>query len=105
MTRSHKPGLNRRRLLQILAALPFARGLFGGSVVAAPAAPFSRVRPGDPQWPSDEAWEDLGRKLDGQLIKVVSPLSAYFGAPSYLAKELKNPYYLGDEVGLTQTLG
>ena len=31
------------------------------------------------------------------------------GSPSeacaYLAKEIKNPYYLGDEVGLTQTLG
>lgn len=105
MTRSHKPGMNRRRLLQILAALPFARGLFGGSAAAAPTAPFSRVRPGDPKWPSDEAWQELGSKLDGQLIKVAPPLSAYFGAPSYLVKELKNPYYLGDEVGLTQTLG
>ena len=32
------------------------------------------------------------------------------GAPSpdtyaYVAKEIKNPYYLGDEAGLTQTLG
>jgi FAD/FMN-containing dehydrogenase len=105
MTRSVKLGMYRRRLLQILAALPFARGLFGGSTAATPAAPFSRVRPGDPQWPSDETWEELGRRLDGRLIKVTSPLSAYFGTPSYLAKEIKNPYYLGDEVGLTQTLG
>jgi hypothetical protein len=74
--------MNRRRLLQILAALPFARGLFGGSAAAAATAPFSRVRPGDPQWPADEAWEELGRRLDGQLIKVVSPLSACVGAPS-----------------------
>jgi hypothetical protein len=37
--------MNRRRLLQILAALPFARGIFGGSAAAAPTAPFSRVRP------------------------------------------------------------
>jgi len=98
--------MNRRRLLQILAALPFARGLFSGSA----AAPFSRVRPGDPQWPSDKAWEELARRLEGQLTNVASPLSECVGAPSSgawarLAKELKNPYYLGDEVGLTQTLG
>ena len=102
--------MNRKRLLQILAALPFARGLFGGWAAAAVTAPFSRVRPGDPQWPSDEAWEELGRRLEGQLTKVASPLSACVGAPSsdawaHVAKELKNPYYLGDEVGLTQTLG
>jgi hypothetical protein len=75
-----------------------------------PAAPFSRTRPGDPKWPSEEVWAELRRRLDGQLIKVVSPLSACIGAsPSeacaHLAKEIKNPYYLGDEVGLTQTLG
>jgi len=110
MIRSYKLGMNRRRLLQILAALPFARGLFGGSATAAPSAPFSRVRPGDPLWPSDETWEELGRRLEGRLIKVASPLSACVGAPSSdacarVVKEIKNPYYLGDEVGLTQTLG
>ena len=98
--------MNRRRLLQLLAALPCARGLFGGSAAAAATAPFSRVRPKDPQWPSDEAWEEVGRRLEGRLIKVASPLSACVGAPSldawaHVAKEIKNPYYLGDEVGLT----
>ena len=39
-----------------------------------------------------------------------SPLVACVGAPFEAAcgevfKELKNPYYLGDEVGLTQSLG
>jgi Berberine and berberine like/FAD binding domain len=96
--------------LQILAALPFARGLFGGSAAAAATAPFSRVRPGDPQWPCDGVWEELGRRLEGQLIKVASPLSACVDAPSpdvwaHIARELKNPYYLGDEVGLTEKLG
>jgi FAD/FMN-containing dehydrogenase len=91
-----------------VAALPFAKSLSAGAVEA--AASFSRVRPGDLSWPSEEAWAELGRRLDGQLIKVVSPLSACMGAsPSeacaYLAKEIKNPYYLGDEVGLTQTVG
>ena len=89
----------------MLAALPFARGFLGRSAAAAATAPFSRVRPGDPQWPSDQAWQELGRRLEGRLSRVAPPLPAYFGAPSYLTKEIKNPYYLGDEVGLTQTLG
>jgi len=111
MTQSHNPGMNRRRLLQILAALPFAGDLFRTSAAAAATAPFSRVRPGDPKWPSDETWEELGRRLEGRLIKVTSPLSACVGAPpspdawAHVAKELKNPYYLGDELGLTQILG
>jgi FAD binding domain len=63
-----------------------------------------------PQWPSDDVWDELGRRLEGRLIKVASPLSACVGAPSsdacaHVVKELKNPYCLGDEVGLTQTLG
>jgi FAD binding domain-containing protein len=95
--------------MQTMSALPFIGSLFSAAASGA-RAPVSRVRPGDPSWPSDEAWEDLGRQLEGQLIKVSSPLAACVGAPSldacaYLAKEIRNPYYLGDEVGLTQTLG
>src|SRR4029453_900037 len=46
----------------------------------------------------------------GQLIKVYSPLSSCVAdvesAPCVeLGKQLANPYYLGDEVGLTQSLG
>ena len=46
----------------------------------------------------------------GRLVKVHSPLAACTDAPSspactQLFKDLKNPYYLGDEVGLTQSLG
>jgi FAD/FMN-containing dehydrogenase len=92
-----------------MSALPFIGSLFNAPA-SGTRAPTSRVRPGDPSWPSDEAWEELGRRLEGRLIKVSSPLAACVGAPSsdacaYLAKEVKNPYYLGDEVGLTQTLG
>ena len=102
--------MDRRSLLRIIAALPFAKSFHAESASQAAAAPSSRTRPGDPNWPSKEAWAELERWLDGQLIKVVSPLSGCMGAsPSeacaYLAKEIKNPYYLGHEVGLTQTLG
>ena len=46
----------------------------------------------------------------GRLIKVRSPLADCVGgtpdaACEQLFKELKNPYYLGDQVGLTQSLG
>jgi hypothetical protein len=103
--------MDRRSLLRIIAALPFAKSLFAGQPAAVEATgSIARVRPDDPNWPSEEAWAELGRRLDGQLIKVVSPLSACMGASpleacAYLAGEIKNPYYLGDEVGLTQTLG
>jgi FAD/FMN-containing dehydrogenase len=103
--------MNRRRLLKIFAGLPFAGGLWRGASALADASPSpARVRPGDPAWPSEESWDQLSREVGGRLIKVRSPLSACVGASSDAAcaqvfKELKNPYYLGDEVGLTQSLG
>ena len=100
--------LSRRRLLEILAGLPFVSGFPRGA--AAQTQPKTRVRPGDPAWPSDAAWDELNRQVEGRLIKVRSPLAACVGASSDAAcaqvfKELKNPYFLGDEVGLTQSLG
>ncbi len=73
-------------------------------------APFRRVRPSDPSWPSPASWERLNRQVGGRLIEVRSPLTACFDAPGdascrEIFRRLKNPYYLGDEVGLTQTLG
>ena len=99
---------SRRRLLEIVAGLPFMSGL--APVVSAAAQPKTRVRPGDPAWPSDAAWDQLSREVEGRLIKVQSPLAACVGGSSdadcaRVFKELKNPYYLGDEVGLTQSLG
>jgi FAD binding domain len=70
----------------------------------------SRLRPGDSAWPSAASWDRLSRDVGGRLVKVQSPLAACLEAPSspscaHLFKELKNPYFLGDEVGLTQSLG
>src|SRR6202035_156584 len=52
----------------------------------------------------------LDREVGGRLIKVRSPLADCVGGSfdpncEQIFKELKNPYYLGDEVGLTQSLG
>jgi FAD/FMN-containing dehydrogenase len=70
----------------------------------------SRVRPGDPSWPSAADWDWLDKEVGDQLMKVRSPLALCAQAPSDVAcgkvlKQLKNPYFLGDEAGLTQTLG
>jgi FAD/FMN-containing dehydrogenase len=79
--------------------------------VATPAsASFRRARPGDPSWPNAASWERLNRQIGGQLITVRSPLADCGRAPAEagcaeIFRRLKNPYYLGDEVGLTQTLG
>src|SRR5271168_601181 len=100
--------MSRRRLFEVLAGLPFVTAFPRGA--AAQARPKMRVRPGDPAWPSDAAWDELNRQVEGRLIKVRSPLAACVGASTDPAcaqvfKELKNPYFLGDEVGLTQSLG
>lgn len=102
--------MKRRRLVQCAAAVPL-----GGPWAllaparAAPAA--SRVRPGDPDWPSDALWKRFGEQLGGDaLVKVQSPFAPCLDAPAGAActqffKAVKNPYFLGDEIGLTQTLG
>ena len=100
--------MSRRRLFEVLAGLPFVSAFPRGA--AAQAQPKMRVRPGDPAWPSDAAWDELNRQVEGRLIKVRSPLAACVGASpdpacAQVFKELKNPYFLGDEVGLTQSLG
>jgi FAD/FMN-containing dehydrogenase len=69
-----------------------------------------RVRPSSPDWPSDEAWGKLKDAVGGRLVKVETPLAACrqpdgADACAALFKELKNPYYIRDQVGITQTLG
>jgi FAD/FMN-containing dehydrogenase len=103
----------RRRLLHIAAAGPLFPGiwfsLFVPKRAAVAATAKSRVRPGDPSWPSEERWRMLGQQVGGALIKVQSPLAGCLAAPAGPActqffKNAGNPYFLGDEVGLTQTL-
>jgi FAD/FMN-containing dehydrogenase len=107
--------MNRRRLLRTAAAAaPLLPGLSSRTLAprraVAASRPLSRIRPGDPAWPSEASWDRLSREVGGRLVKVQSPLAACLEAPSsprcaQVLKALKNPYYLGDEVGLTQSLG
>ena len=71
---------------------------------------FSRRRPSDVTWPSQSAWKRLNDAVGGNLISVDFPLSVLKTDPSgaaatLLLEDLKNPYYIGDQPGLTQTLG
>jgi FAD/FMN-containing dehydrogenase len=109
-----RPGINRRGVLRILGAafalLPAVCSRLFDPIRAKAVSPASRVRPNEPGWPSEQDWETLNKQVGGRLIKVESPLAACAKAPTdpdcaKVFKELKNPYYLGDEIGLTQTLG
>ena len=107
--------MQRRKLLESIigaAALPWA--LRAGAV----QAPFgatsrqmrARCRPGSAGWPTPEAWESLNRNTQGRLTIPTSPFAECTSAPdSEACREalagLKNPFYLGDQIALTQTSG
>jgi FAD/FMN-containing dehydrogenase len=103
--------VNRRNLLGLLGAIGLLRLLprwaFGA---AGEGRGFRRVRPSDSDWPSLARWEELNRQVGGQLQRVEFPLSICSKEPASaeceaVFKNLKNPYYIGDHAGLTQTSG
>lgn len=55
-----------------------------------------RLRPSDPAWPQTSEWQRLNREVGGTLFPV--PFKPDF-------TQLQNPYYLGEQAGLTETLG
>jgi len=72
--------------------------------------PLHRVRPGEPAWPSAAMWDKLKQQVGGRLSPVEFPLAACessfdSAACQAVVKNIKNPYYVGDQPGLTQTLG
>jgi len=94
--------MRRRRFLKVLAG-GAAVGLVGGWRPAARAATaVRRVRPGDPGWPGEVAWKGLAEQVQGRLLKVDSPLEA---ASPGLVQQMKNPYFIGDQVWGTQSTG
>ena len=69
-----------------------------------------RVRPSDSAWPTAASWEKLKQQVGGQLIPVSSPLAPCKDAPgsagcSARVEEMKNPYFIGEQAGGTQTSG
>lgn len=69
-----------------------------------------RRRPSDAAWPSKAAWRRLNDRVSGRLISVDFPLDPAKITPGSAAckrlfQNLRNPYYIGDHPGLTQSLG
>jgi hypothetical protein len=77
---------------------------------AATASGFSRVRPGDPAWPSAESWARLNEAVGGNLIAAEAPFGACATDPKSAScvdalANIRNPFYLGDQPGGTQVSG
>jgi FAD/FMN-containing dehydrogenase len=70
-------------------------------VSTAKASASSRVRPGEPGWPSDEEWSALNRATNGRLSRVTLPKLDGPDAKTLLS----NPFFIGDEPGLTESSG
>lgn len=71
---------------------------------------FRRRRLSDANWPSHAAWKRLNDAVDGNLISLEFPIEACLKdeastACQNLMSNIHNPYYIGDQPGLTQTLG
>ena len=67
----------------------------------AKGAPVSRVRPSMPGWPSDTDWASLNQAVEGHLSPVRLP---DFADPT-VHRLLRDPFYLGNQPGLTQMSG
>jgi len=99
-----------RRPLLVSAALFLSRPVVRSSRAYSAPRVTTRVRPGDPDWPSPSEWGALRDLVDGNLIVPQSPLSSCSqsltgAACEQFFEELKNPYYIGDNPALTQTCG
>lgn len=109
--------MRRREWLKAAAVGPFLpaalNSLAGPAARAddsAPTEPLARVRPGDPDWPSDARWEELRRRVEGRLLKLESPLDVCRDEPDSDAcraffKSIRNPFYLSENPALTQSSG
>jgi FAD/FMN-containing dehydrogenase len=107
--------MNRRSFFRRLATIPILPVLWrylskaaqGGSALRNSS---TRVRPSDPSWPRAESWEKLRQEVGGNLIRVESPFAACESAPDSasckeIIRNLRNPYFIGDQPGGTQTSG
>lgn len=89
--------LSRRTLLSSIAAFPAAAALARSPI--GPLGGTSRARPGTAAWPTSRQWDDLRREVGGRLIPGDRPATS---PPEQL---LSNPFYVGDQVGLTESSG
>ncbi|PRC94870.1 FAD binding domain [Solimicrobium silvestre] len=90
--------------------------LNGGLITRAVAAINStatlwrRSRPSDASWPAKELWAELNQKVHGNLSKVDAlfascVLDQNSAACLDVKKNIRNPFYIGDQAGGTQVSG
>ncbi len=101
--------MRRRVFLKGLAALPLS-ALLAAPVRGVAVQPVRLVRPGEPGWPDPAEWAKLRMHVGGRLVKVKSPFAACTPHPdspacTELFENLQDPFYIGDSVALTETLG
>lgn len=89
--------LSRRVLLGSIAAVP-ANAAIGRAPLPLVHS-VARPRPGSAGWPTQPEWNSLSRMVGGRLI----PGGQASKPPT--AELLSNPFYVGDQVGLTQSSG
>jgi FAD/FMN-containing dehydrogenase len=104
--------MNRRNLLKGLAAGVLQSVAWRNLPIVAKSKSFTgrRLRPSDPEWPSAARWEELSRAVEGNLLRpgaLLAPCEAESNgaACGAVMKNLRNPFYLGDEVSGTQVSG
>jgi FAD/FMN-containing dehydrogenase len=90
--------MRRRRFLGYSIALAGASALPGN---AARAAGKSRARPGQPGWPSEQQWAELGKAVGGRCASGSAPDLKDPG----VRKLMRDPFYVGEQPGLTQSSG
>ncbi len=90
--------MNRRHLLGASVSLTAAAAL---RARPAAASVTGRVRPGVPGWPADADWAQLNQAAGGRLSPVSVPA---LDGPDAKAL-LSNPFYIGDQPGLTESSG
>ena len=111
-----KTRVNRRNLILTAMGVPRLSGHFANALASTSLKAgkmhraASRARPSDPNWPSLKSWEKLKQEVGGQLLQPQSPFAVCQTSPENAAcreplQQLKNPFYIGDEVALTQTSG
>ena len=100
--------MNRRAFLKAIGSAAALLPILPRRLLA--TTNFRRRRLSDATWPSQSAWKQLDDAVGGNLIPVDFPLSIFTTDPAgvaakRLSENLRNPYYIGDQPGLTQTLG
>ena len=103
--------MHRRHLLKGVATIPLLSTLRTPAALAAIASSgVRRVRPGEPGWPSPDLWSGLSQAVGGALIKpraLVADCETAPDGPACAAAvgNLRNPYFIGDNVSGTQVSG